>query len=47
MRRRIADALSALSRALDPANPARKPDDFVAAVVAVKQMAPAFGASRW
>jgi uncharacterized membrane protein YccC len=46
MRRRIADALLSLSHALDPANSARRPDDFVAAVAAVKQMAPAFRASR-
>jgi hypothetical protein len=46
VRRRIADALLNLSHALDPANSARRPDDFVAAVTAVKQMAPAFRASR-
>jgi hypothetical protein len=46
VRRRIADALLNLSHALDPANPARKPDDFVAGVAAVNQMAPAFRASR-
>jgi hypothetical protein len=46
MRRRIADALSSLSHALDPATSARRPDDFVAAVAAVKQLAPAFRASR-
>jgi uncharacterized membrane protein YccC len=46
VRRRIADALLNLSRALDPANFARKPDDFVASVAAVRQMAPAFRASR-
>jgi Fusaric acid resistance protein-like len=46
VRRRIADALLSLSHALDPANSARRPDDFVAAVAALKQMAPAFRASR-
>jgi uncharacterized membrane protein YccC len=46
MRRRIADALLSLSHAFDPANSARRPDDFVAAVAALKQMAPAFRASR-
>jgi len=46
VRRRIADALSSLSHALDPAASTRKPDDFVAAVAAVKQRAPAFRASR-
>ena len=46
VRRRIADALLNLSHALDPANSARRPDDFVAAVAAVKQMAPAFRATR-
>jgi uncharacterized membrane protein YccC len=46
VRRRIADALLNLSHALEPANSARRPDDFVAAVAAVKQMAPAFRASR-
>jgi len=46
VRRRIADALLSLSHALDPATSVRRPDDFVAAVAAVKQMAPAFRASR-
>ena len=46
VRRRIADALLSLSHGLDPATSARRPDDFVAAVAAVRQMAPAFRASR-
>jgi uncharacterized membrane protein YccC len=46
VRRRIADALLSLSNALDPGASARRPDDFVAAVAAVRQMAPAFRASR-
>jgi hypothetical protein len=46
IRRRIGIALAALSEALDPANPARISDDFVAAVGGVEQMAPAFRASR-
>ena len=46
LRRRVADALAALSNALDPTTPMRTSDDFTAAVVAVAQMAPAFRASR-
>jgi hypothetical protein len=46
MRRRIADALTALSEALDPAIPVRNPQQFVAAVAGVEQLAPAFKASR-
>jgi hypothetical protein len=46
IRRRIATALTALSDALDPANPVRIPDDFVAAVDGVEQLAPPFRASR-
>jgi hypothetical protein len=46
LRRRVADALATLSDALDPATPMRMPDDFVTAVAAVEQMAPAFRASR-
>ncbi len=46
VRRRIADALLSLSNALDPVASARRPDDFVAAVAAVRHMAPAFRASR-
>ena len=46
LRRRIADALAALSDALDPATATRTPAGFVAAVAAVQQMAPAFQASR-
>jgi hypothetical protein len=47
LQRRIADALAALSDAMDPATPVRMPDVFVMAVAAVEQMAPAFRASRW
>lgn len=46
LRRRIADALAALSDALDPATEERKPDRFVAALDQVEQVAPAFRASR-
>jgi Fusaric acid resistance protein-like len=46
MRRRIADALSALSEALDPASPVRQSHDFLVAIAGVEQMAPAFKASR-
>ncbi len=46
LRRRIADALAALSEALDPANPTRTPHTFTAAVASVEQVAPAFKASR-
>jgi len=46
LRRRIADALAALSEALDPATEERKPDAFVAALDQVEQVAPAFRASR-
>ncbi len=47
LRRRIADALTALSDALDPATPVRAPDGFVAAVARVDEMAPAFRATRF
>ena len=46
LRRRIADALAALSDALNPATEERKPDAFVAALDQVEQVAPAFRASR-
>ncbi|MEO7017168.1 MAG: FUSC family protein [Leifsonia sp.] len=46
LRRRLADALAALSRALDPAIADRTPDDFVDAVALVEQVAPAFRALR-
>jgi Predicted membrane protein len=46
LRRRVADALAALSNALDPTTPMRTSDDFTTAVVAVAQLAPAFRASR-
>lgn len=47
VRRRIADALAALSDALDPANPSRSPAAFLAALARVEQVAPAFRASRF
>ncbi len=46
LRRRIADALAALSDALDPANAARTSDAFIAALARVEQVAPAFRAAR-
>jgi hypothetical protein len=46
LRRRIADALAALSDALDPANATRTSDAFVAALARVEQVAPAFRAAR-
>lgn len=46
LRRRIADTLAVLADALDPATPARRSDDFVAAMASVEQIAPAFRASR-
>ena len=46
LRRRIADALAALSEALDPAKPERTPDAFVAALARVDQVGVAFKASR-
>jgi uncharacterized membrane protein YccC len=46
LRRRIADALSTLADALDPASPAQTPHDFLAAIAGVEQMAPAFRVSR-
>lgn len=46
LRRRLADALAALAEALDPANPARTAEHFIAALAALDQMAPAFRASR-
>lgn len=45
LRRRIADALLALSDAFDPAT-ASTPDSFVASLASVEQVAPAFKASR-
>jgi uncharacterized membrane protein YccC len=47
LRRRIADALAALSEAIDPATPERTADGFVAALAQVAQVAPAFRASRF
>jgi fusaric acid resistance family protein len=47
LRRRIADALAALSEALDPAKPERAPDAFVAALARVDQVGTAFKASRF
>jgi len=46
LRRRVADALAALSDALDPANATRTADAFVAALARVEQVAPAFRAVR-
>jgi uncharacterized membrane protein YccC len=46
LRRRIADALAALSEAFDPATEERISDAFVAALDQVEQVAPAFRASR-
>lgn len=46
LRRRIADALAALSDALDPAIAVRSSTAFVDAMAGVQQMAPAFRASR-
>jgi len=46
LRRRIADALAALSEALDPAKPERASDAFVAALARVDQVGVAFKASR-
>ncbi|MDR3387609.1 MAG: FUSC family protein [Rudaea sp.] len=46
LRKRIADALATLSDALDPTTAVRAHNDFIAAVAAVEQMAPAFRASR-
>jgi hypothetical protein len=47
LRRRIADALAALSDALDPTRPDRTPDAFIAALARVDQVRPAFKASRY
>jgi len=47
LRLRIAEALAALADALDPANAARRPDDFVMALHRVESVAPAFRASRF
>jgi uncharacterized membrane protein YccC len=46
LRRRIADALAALSAALDPANPQRTPAHFVEALDEVARIAPSFRALR-
>lgn len=46
LRRRMADALSALSAALDPAKPERTPAAFAAALDEVARIAPAFHALR-
>lgn len=46
LRRRLADALAALSEALDPATAVRTSDNFLAALTSVEQMRPAFSASR-
>ena len=47
LRRRIADALAALSDALDPAKSERRPDAFVAALARVEQVGAAFYATRF
>jgi hypothetical protein len=47
LRRRIADALAALSEALDPKTELRTSRAFVAALARVEQVAPAFRASRF
>ncbi|WP_266157847.1 FUSC family protein [Dyella silvatica] len=47
LRRRLADALATLSEALDPANPGRSSQHFVAALDDVEQLRPAFHASRF
>jgi len=47
LRRRIADALAALSDALDPTRPDRTPDAFIAALARVDQVGAAFKASRY
>lgn len=46
LRRRIADALAALSNALDRKQSTGKPDAFFAALHAIEQVAPAFRATR-
>jgi uncharacterized membrane protein YccC len=46
LRRRMADALAALSAALDPANPERSPAPFAAALDEMARVAPAFRALR-
>lgn len=46
LRRRLADALAALSTALDPATAAPSADEFAAAVASLEQLAPAFRARR-
>jgi hypothetical protein len=44
LRRRIADALAAMSEALDPAVAGRRPDGVVAAIRGVEQLRPSFRA---
>ena len=46
LRRRLADALAALSEAIDPAIPDCSANAFIAALAQVDQVAPAFRASR-
>jgi hypothetical protein len=46
LRRRLADALAALSDALDPGNAARDSGAFVASLARVAEIAPAFRAAR-
>jgi hypothetical protein len=47
VRRRLADALAALSEALDPAISTRSSHDFAAAIDSLEQLRPAFHASRF
>ncbi len=46
LRRRIADALAAMSEALDPQAAERRPDRIVAAIRRVKQLRPSFHARQ-
>ncbi len=47
LRRRIADALAALSDALDPARAERSADAFIASLARVEQVTPPFAAARF
>ncbi|HET6553024.1 MAG TPA: FUSC family protein [Dyella sp.] len=47
LRRRLADALAALSEAIDPATPVRTPARVVASMAQLEQMIAPFHASRW
>ncbi|WP_077036008.1 FUSC family protein [Pelomonas sp. KK5] len=46
LRRRIADALTALAGALDPSDPTRSPERFIAALDAIQTLAPPLRALR-